>query len=168
MLPMIDAFKAKYKLTQLVIIADSGLLSKENISELQTKEYEYILGARIKNESAVIKQQILAIKFKNGQSNIINKDEPTRLIISYSEARAKKDKANRERGLQKLEKQIRSGKLTKANINNKGYNKYLKMEGELKISIDRNKFELDARWDGLKGYFNYCIFTHLKKIGKHS
>lgn len=175
MLPMIDAFKEKYKLTQLVIIADSGLLSGDNITELQTKKYEYILGARIKNESAKIKQQILAIKFKNGQSNIINKGESTRLIISYSEVRAKKDNANRERGLQKLEKQIRTGKLTKANINNKGYNKYLKMEGELKISIDKNKFELDARWDGLKGYITNTTlskeeiidnYNHLWKIEK--
>ena len=70
------------------------------------------------------------IKPKNGQSHIIHKDASARLIISYSEARAKKDKANRERGLQKLEKQIRTGKLTKANINNKGYNKYLKIEGD--------------------------------------
>jgi len=175
MLPMIEAFKEKYKLTQLVIIADSGLLSSANITELQTKKYEYILGARIKNESAKIKQQILALKFKNGQSNIINKDEQTRLIISYAEARAKKDKANRERGLQKLEKQIRTGKLTKANINNKGYNKYLKMEGELKISIDKNKFELDTRWDGLKGYITNTTlskeeiidnYNHLWKIEK--
>lgn len=125
MLPIIDAFKEKYKLGQLVIIADSGLLSNDNITELQTKEYEYILGARIKNESAKIKQQILAIKLKNGHSHIIHKDEQTRLIISYSQARAKKDKANRERGLQKLEKQIRTGKLTKASINNKGRSTHL-------------------------------------------
>ena len=49
MLPVIDTFKKKYKLDQLVIIADSGLLSNENITELQTKGYQYILGARIKN-----------------------------------------------------------------------------------------------------------------------
>lgn len=175
MLPVIDAFKKKYKLRQLVIIADSGLLSNDTIEELQAKEYEYILGARIKNENKKIKQQILSIKFKNGQSHIINKDPQTRLIISYSEARAKKDKANRERGLQKLEKQIRTGKLTKANINNKGYNKYLMMEGELKISIDKNKFEQDARWDGLKGYITntslskdeiIANYNHLWKIEK--
>lgn len=175
MLPLIDAFKNKYKLPQLIIIADAGLLSNDNIEELQAKAYEYILGARIKNEKEKIKQQILAIKFKNGQSYIVSKNLQTRLIISYSEARAKKDKANRERGLQKLEKQIRTGKLTKSNINNKGYNKYLKMEGELKISIDKNKFEMDSRWDGLKGYITNTSLSkeeiiehyhHLWKIEK--
>ncbi len=175
MLPMINAFKIKYNLEHLVIIADSGLLSNDNIAELQTKGYEYILGARIKNDSQLIKKQVMAMTFKNGQSQIIGKNEQTRLIISYSEARAKKDRINRERGLQKLEKQIRTGKLTKANINNKGYNKYLKLEGELKISIDKNKYDQDSRWDGLKGYITNTRlskeeiidnYNHLWKIEK--
>jgi transposase len=159
MLPIIEGFKEKYKLNQLVIIADSGLLSNDNIAELQNKQYEYILGARIKNESQSIKSQIMALSLDSGQSHILSKDDQTKLIISYSEARAKKDKANREKGLKRLEKQIKSGKLTKASINNKGYNKYLKLEGEIKISIDKNKFNQDGKWDGLKGYLTNTKLT---------
>jgi hypothetical protein len=70
---------------------------------------------------------------------MIKKDDNTTLIISYSKARARKDRHNRERGLKKLEKQLSSGKLTKANINNRGYNKYLKLEGEVKTEIDKEK-----------------------------
>lgn len=151
MLPIIDTFKSKYNLNQLIIIADSGLLSSNNIEELQLKNYEFILGARIKSESKSIKEKILALKLKNGDSEIIEK-ENLKLIITYSESRAKKDKQNRERGLKKLEKQIKTGKLTKASINNRGYNKYLKLEGEIKVVIDKNKFKQDAKWDGLKGY----------------
>lgn len=33
-----------------------------------------------------------------------------------------------------------------------GYNKYLKLDGEISISIDKQKFEADSKWDGLKGY----------------
>jgi len=51
-----------------------------------------------------------------------------------------------------LEKQLKSGKLTKLNINKRGYNKYLQMEGQVKVSINYEKFEKDASWDGLKGY----------------
>lgn len=151
MLPVIDAFKVKYNLNQLVIIADSGLLSSNNIEELQEKKYEFILGARIKSESKSIKEKILALKLKNGESEIIEK-ENLKLIITYSDSRAKKDKQNREKGLKKLEKQIKTGKLTKASINNRGYNKYLKLQGEIKVAIDKVKFIQDAKWDGLKGY----------------
>ena len=175
MLPIIDAFKRKYNLHKLVIIADSGLLSNVNIIEVQSKEYEFILRARIKNERQEIKDKILGLKLKNGESQVITKDRSTKLVISYSDTRAKKDKANREKGLRKLEKQIKSGKLTKATINNRGYNKYLKLEGEINITIDWVKFEADGKWDGLKGYLTNTDlskgeiienYNHLWKIEK--
>jgi transposase len=175
MLPIIDAFKRQYNLQKLVIIADSGLLSNINIIELQSKEYEFILGARIKNERQEIKDKILGLKLKNGESQVITKNRSTKLVISYSDTRAKKDKTNREKGLRKLEKQIRTGRLTKASINNRGYNKYLKLEGEINITIDKAKFEADGKWDGLKGYLTNTNlskdeiienYNHLWKIEK--
>lgn len=151
MLPVINAFKHKYNLSRLIIIADSGLLSNTNITELIEGNHEFILGARIKNESHTIKRKILSLGLKNGQSAIIEKDD-LKLVVAFSDERAAKDRYNREKGLIRLEKLIAKGKLTKSSINNKGYNKYLKLEGELKISIDKDKYEQDAQWDGLKGY----------------
>ena len=152
MLPIIEAFKTEYGLTELVVVADAGLMSNDNIAELQSKNYQYIIGARIKNETQTIQQQILTTTLKNGESIAIVKDENSRIIISYSDARATKDAANRKRGLEKLERNIAKGKLTKKHINNRGYNKYLKIEGDITISIDKEKYKADARWDGLKGY----------------
>src|SRR5690554_6516744 len=151
LLPVIDSFKMKYNIKQPVIVADSGLLSNQNIKDLKEKNYEFILGARIKNESHNIKEKILLLQLKNGQSSILKKGD-LKLIITYSDSRAKKDKYNREKGLRSLEKRIKTGKLTKSNINNRGYNKYLKLEGEIQVVIDKEKYENDAKWDGLKGY----------------
>ena len=159
MLPILDSFKKKYKLKKLVVIADAGLLSNKNIEELQKKNYEFILGARIKNEAQIIKEKIRSLNLQNGESHIIEKEDSLKLIISYSEKRAQKDKFNRKRGLEKLNKLLRNGKLTKANINNRGYNKYLKMEGDVRISIDKEKYEADALWDGLKGYLTNTDLT---------
>lgn len=89
----------------------------------------------------------------------MSKDENTNLIISYAVSRAEKDAFNRKRGLEKLQKQITSGKLTKSSINNRGYNKYLKMEGTVNITIDIDKYESDACWDGLKGYLTNTELT---------
>lgn len=174
MLPIIESFKRKYAIGKLVVVADSGLMNADNVSELIEKGYEFILGARIKSESKETKQKILSLELSNGQIAVIPR-ENSRLIVSYSASRAKKDLENRIRGLQKLEKGIHSGRLTKSNINNRGYNKYLKMEGEVKISIDKEKFEQDACWDGLKGYLtnstlpddqiidNYKQLWHIEK-----
>lgn len=91
------------------------------------------------------------MNLKSGESKIIKKGD-LKLMITYSDIRSRKDKYNREKGLRKLEKRVRTGKLTKTNINNRGYNKYLKFEGEIKVIIDKEKFEQDEKWDGLKGY----------------
>ena len=40
----------------------------------------------------------------------------------------------------------------KEHINKRGYNKFLTMEGDVKVTIDYDKLESDAKWDGLKGY----------------
>jgi transposase len=150
-LPILEGFRRKYSFDKLTVVADAGLLSNKNVAELIEKGYEFILGARIKNEKNYIKKEILKLDFEKDKSRIIEKDE-LKLIITYSEDRAKKDRYNRERGIKRLEKQLKSGKLTKSSINNKGYNKFLKMEGKVTLVMDLTKVDHDAKWDGLKGY----------------
>ena len=157
-----------FKLDKPVVIADSGLLSRKNIEALESKENEYILGARIKNEKENIKQQIVNYYYADGDILCIPKDNNRRLIISFSLKRAKKDAYNRKRGLKRLEKRIRTGKLTKSNINNRGYNKFLKLEGEINIGIDYSKIEQDKYWDGLKGYITNTKLENNKIIENYN
>lgn len=158
LIPMVEKISEKLNLSKPIVVADAGLLSNENLLNLEAKNYQYVLGAKIKNESQKIKDQILGSTLTNDQYLVLEKGA-TKIIVQYSDKRAKKDEHNRNRGLQRLEKQIKSGKLTKQNINNRGYNKYLQMEGELKVSIDKDKFEKDKKWDGLKGYVTNCKLT---------
>lgn len=167
LLPVIEAFKTRYQLKELIVIADAGLLSNDNIEQLQNKNYQYIIGARIKNEPWQLQQQILANKPANGQCFCLQRDEYTRLIVSYSDARATKDASNRKRGMDKLEKQVAAGKLTKANINNRGYNKYLQLEGNITITINKEKYEQDAKWDGLKGYITNTQMSNEQVIDNY-
>jgi len=111
-MPIIDFFKQKYELENLVIVADSGLLSRTNIEYLKDQHYEFILGARIKNESSDIQKKVLNLSLRNGESKVINKGD-IRLIITYSDQRAVKDRYNREKGIRRLKKQIQTGRLTK-------------------------------------------------------
>lgn len=163
-IPVIESFKKKYKLNKLIIVADSAMLSKKNLEELIHKDYEYILGGRIKNDSDRIKNKILSHKFINGKSIVIERDDNTRLIVDYSLSRAKKDAQNRQRGLKKLEKLLGNQRLTKKHINNRGYNKYLKIDGNVKISIDYEKFKADELWDGLKGYITNSKLSNKEVI----
>jgi len=180
LIPFIEKIKDKYKIDKPIIVADSGLLSNRNMESLKSMDYQYIIGARLKNEANEIKKQIIKDRPGDGKSININRKDGTRLIVSYSQARAKKDEHNRKRGLQRLERQIKSGKLTKTNINNKGYNKYLAMTGEVSINIDYDKYKADEQWDGLKGYItnaklkenevidNYNNLWHIEKAFRMS
>lgn len=152
LIPFIEQISKKFNLEKPVIVADAGLLSNDNIKALDSKGYEYILGGRIKNESEKIKNLISADDFTDGTIKSYKKSENTRLIVHYSKSRASKDAYNRKRGLTRLEKRIKSGKLTKSSINNRGYNKYLKLIGDVSIEIDYEKYNQDDTWDGLKGY----------------
>jgi transposase len=152
MLGVLQRFQAKYDLEKLVVVADAGLLSQQNIKELVKAGHQYILGARLRAAKAEVKHAVLALGLTNGQSKVILLEDRTRLVVSRSLARAKKDAHNRERALSKLQTAISKGKLTKAQINNRGYNRFLKMTGEVVISIDQDKFLQDQQWDGLKGY----------------
>ena len=69
-----------------------------------------------------------------------------------SDDRAKKDAKDREKGIKRLEKRFAKGKITKASVNNRGYNRFLTLEGETTVTIDKSKIAADARLDGLKGY----------------
>lgn len=157
-LPILEGFRTKYGFQRLTVVADAGLLSNRNVSELLEKGYEFILGARIKNESNEVKDKILKLDFGKEKRHLIEKDG-LKLVVTYSEDRAKKDRYNREKGLTRLEKLLKSGKLTKSSINNKGYNKFLKMEGEVTLAVDSEKVTLDQKWDGLKGYLTNSKMT---------
>jgi transposase len=162
--PFLEKISVKFQLEKPIVIADAGLLSNDNIKALEQKNYEYIIGARLKNEPNKIKQQILQRQLADAELMKIKKADNTRLIVAYANNRAAKDEHNRKRGLQRLEKQVKSGRLTKSNINNKGYNNYLKMQGDVSIEIDYEKFNADKSWDGLKGYITNTKLTDKEVI----
>lgn len=156
---------AKYQFNDLVVVADAGMLSEKNINFLEAENLNYIVGARLKGLSEKIKKPIFlhdftkapffdtTYKIKIESGEIRNK----RLIIDYSQTRAKKDNYNREKLVKKLVEKINSRKpLVKKS-------KYLILENQGTVAgIDTKKIELDKRHDGLKGYW-----TNLKLKSKN-
>jgi len=167
LIPVLEHFNNRYNPGKLVVVADAGLLSKSNIDQLLNHGYEFILGARIKNETTELKTQILSKSWSNNSIHEFKKEELIKLIVSYSEKRAKKDAHNRNNGIKRLEKRINSGKLTKDSINNRGYNKFLKIEGDATISLDLDKIHLDSKWDGLKGYITNASLNPQEVIDQY-
>lgn len=167
LIPILETFQSKFNIDKPIIVADCALLSIKNVQALVKNEYQYILGGKVKNETQQVKDAILSLKIK-ADTPVEVTNKYGRLIVSYSEKRAKKDIFNRQRGLKRLEKKVNSGKLNKESINNRGYNKYLILEGDMNIKIDYEKFAADQVWDGLKGYSTNTNLSRKQVIETYS
>jgi transposase len=154
LLPVLKGIQERYGLGKPVVVADAAMLCKKNLDALEGEQYPFIVAARIRNESQAMQEEILrrCTGLRDGECVEIPHEKGRRLIVAYSDKRARKDARNRQRGLAKLRKLVGSGRLSKECLNNRGYNKFLKLTGEVLVEIDESKVEHAARWDGLKGY----------------
>jgi transposase len=166
LIPSLKILREKYHIDNVVYVADSGMFNKDNLKELEELEqhhFNYIVGARIKNMSQKVKEKILnkenytAI---NKEISILNitLDNGRKLVVSHSAKRARKDKADRIKGIEKLRAKLAKEKSVKSQLSNQGYKKYLQLQSssketscDLSIVLDEEKIKADEVWDGLKG-----------------
>lgn len=167
LIPAIQSICKRYGIAKPTVVADAALLSKKNVEKLESNGFEYILGGRIRSENETIKKEILRANITEDHPKEF-KTKKGRLIVSFSQKRKDKDKFNRNRGLDRLKKKVASGKLTKQSINNRGYNKYLKLKGDTVVEIDYEKFKDDAKWDGLKGFNTNTNFNPKEVLSAYS
>jgi transposase len=163
--------KERFKIRRVIIVADRGINSKNNLLKLKTLGYGYIVASRLKSMSKEIINEALeekgytevsdeGFKYKViNYNNIINGEEHSeRLIITYSEKRAKKDRADRNRLLQKTAKLLKYPSKIEAS-NKRGGKKYIKLTGNKKWELDRKAIETSQRFDGY-----YAIQTSEMKV----
>lgn len=161
----IEKIKTRYRVKRVVIVADSGLLSKPNIELLEKEKLEFILGARLKSLSDKWQEKIL----DNTDYQKIEKEcevlritthaytKNRRLIITHSSKRSEKDRKDREKAIDKLRQKLEKSKRPESLISNYGYKKYLTVDGEVKVRVNEEKLERESLWDGLHG-----VFTNIK------
>ncbi len=102
LIPVIERLAKKFLFHHPIVVAGSGLLSKANMEELAKNGYEYIIGARVKNETDEVKQAIVAMFLQYGDVKAVDKGGGLRLVVSKSEKRAKKDAHARKKGMERL------------------------------------------------------------------
>jgi len=164
----VKRLREDYSINKIIFVADSGLLSKENLSLLEKDGIEYIVGARLKNSSDKQQEEILSESgWKELSSSEEEKDtykeletpEGRRLIVSHRSSRARKDKADREKTLQKLIKKVGKSKDPASLISNFGYKKFITITGDAELEINEDKLAQAAKWDGIHG-----IMSNVKEL----
>lgn len=166
LIPMLKELRKKYTLDKIVFVADSGLLNKDNIVELESLEaenFEYIVGSRLKNLPKSLQQQILTLAHYESVTPGYRIGSFTyqgrHLIVSYSAKRARKDAQDRLKAIERLEKKLLRSQNPKEYLSNYGYKKYLKVTGTSCLKLNTEKIEEDSQWDGLHG-----VITNAKDL----
>lgn len=166
LIPVIEKIKARYNIDQTVLVADSALINKINLSVLTEKKINYVIAARIKNTTQVIKKNVLdQAEYKTISSTktdvILSKEiklsTGDTLIVYHSSKRARKDAYEREKSIDKIQQYLNS--TAKSQLTSRLKKPYVKVSKGAKLEIDLDKLEQEKQLDGFFG-----IQTNLEKI----
>ena len=148
MLDVVKEFQKHHPNSKPIIVADAAMLSQENMQQLETEGYQYIVGARLANTPKSF-IELMTSRLTKRDGDVIRLLYPTyHVICSYSEKRAKKDRREFDKQMAKALEVIshqESGKRAK----------FVKKSMDHKDSFILNE-ELTEKAEKLIGVKGYC------------
>lgn len=172
LIPALTKIRKRYHLDKIVFVADSAMLSQENIAELEEEGLEYIVGARLKKVKNKLKDKILDHnnykEITPGYQIAHFSDGNREIVVSYSSKRALKDASDRKKAIAKLKKKLEKSRSPKQHLSNSGYRKYLKIEGRSTILLDEKKIASESLWDGLHGVVTNAKLSAEEILAKYN
>ena len=154
--PVLTALQRRYHLSRVVFVADRGLFSEDNLQILEQSGLEYVVGAKLKTQARVIKEQILSpdhYQELNEDTSYLTIDleGKRKLVVSYSKKRARKDQHDRQKEIDKLKKKLNRSRKPKEFISASGYKRFLTVSDHGRVEINEAAIEKAIQWDGLHG-----------------
>ena len=168
----LEKLEKRFGLRQVIIVADRGINSKLNLKRIDGRGYRYIVATRIRNMNKELTQKLLdpdgykdvplddqgeRFRYKVVEhTNQIKDDKktyeiPERVIFTYSSKREKKDRADRQRLIDKANTLLADQAKIKAS-NKKGGKKYLKeTTSDSNWVLDEAAIKRDEQFDGYYG-----------------
>jgi transposase len=158
LIPVIDRVRSRFYVGQFCIVADRGMISADNVKELEKREIPYIFGARMRNVKE-IRDNVLSHPGRYTEvqpEGVLSKDPSPlkvkevllngkRYIVCLNPKQARKDARDRQAIIDSMQEKINSNPTSL--IGNKGYRKYLKIEKET-VHINQDKIQRESRFDG--------------------
>ena len=172
LMPVIAQMKTRYTLNRVICVADRGMLSEANLQALEEAGCGYIVGGRLKQLPRRQREQVLD---KSAYQTLGYEDAKgmeltyrnRRLVVSYSLKRAEKDRHDRQQAVDKLLAKLAQSDNPKALLNTYGYKKFVTFKGKAKLSVDQDKIEEAAQWDGLHGVITNVMDVPSAEILSH-
>ena len=173
LLKCLEEWKKNLTIGQIVIVADRAMMSESNLTALEADSagIKYVIAAKLRKSSKDIREKILKnegqwIEFQEEQhcKQEFMLPSKRKLIVTYSKKRAKKDREDRQRIIEKIQKTIGNAKNPKKLITNRGYVKYLKANGKVDIKINEEKIAEEEAWDGFHGIITNDLETKPEEL----
>ena len=160
LITVIEQVEKNYDLSETFIVADRAMFTKSNLQKLDEKRVKFIVAAKLKTMKKVIKDEITSEvataieehRDLKGWTKDFKTEDGYRLIVNYSKKRANKDKKDRQRLVERIEKKMKNGKVRLADlINNTGTKKYLKIDrkGSKEATLNEARIIEHEKWDGI-------------------
>ncbi|AFM21807.1 transposase [Acetomicrobium mobile DSM 13181] len=157
-------FLKSFRPEDIIVVADAGMLSEENLSYLEEEGYSYIVRSRTRSLTQRVKTCIRDMSGYEAlggspdedviKCKVMDIERGRKLVAIHSEVKAKKDAYDREELLFRL-KEIASdceGIASSKLVRDKG-KRYLTRKGkdDATYVLDDAKVAEDASWDGISG-----------------
>lgn len=141
-IPVITTIRKKYQIKKFTVVADAGMMSKDNLSELESRGVDYVVGARIGN-TKLDEVKDIASQLGSIDKKIIKKGN---ILYEYSIKRAKKDKHDNDKQIEKADYYLKNpSKVMKRS-------KFLSNDKLKSFTINHGLIEKNRLLEGIKGY----------------
>jgi transposase len=159
LIPIVDRLWRRFRIRKICVVADRGMISQDTIEDLEQQGRPYILGARMRRTNEV-REHVLAdrkrFRLVYGPRQQATDPAPLkvkdvyvagrRYVVCVNDEEVETDRQRRADIVTALREQLRQG--DKSLVGNKGYRRYLKVEGEGHFALDEAKIAEEARYDG--------------------
>ena len=162
LVPIVNRMRERFRLREITVVADRGMVSKATLEVFEKSDppVHYVIGVRMRRQKEVNLSVLDSCEpwFESVPERSNAKDpsplkvkdvwvENRRYIVCLNEEERRKDAHDREAIVAHLKEQLRRG--DKSLVGNKGYRRFLKVEGKDHFALDEEQIEADARYDGL-------------------
>jgi len=158
LVPLVDRLRTHFKVGEVCIVADRGMISAATIEQIKARRWRYILGVRMRRTREA-NEEVLARAGRYEEVYAKSEDPKApsplkvkevriadrRYVVCLNEDQATKDRHDREAIIASLKDALKQG--DKQLIGNRGYRKYVKASGA-RFAIDEDKVQAEARFDG--------------------
>jgi transposase len=154
-IPVLNKIRENYKIDKVSLVADSALMHKVNLEDLENNKFGYIIAAKVRNMTKQLTAEATLldgyIKYGDDMRYKVIELENKSLVMVFSEKRARKDRHDREKNIEKANKHI--GSSAKGKLSGALKKSYFVLSGDSKILLDEKKLQEIEKLDGYFGFY---------------